>query len=414
MNGKLWSKVVLFAKSEQKVLLSRYISSTFMSEDLRIQPAFPRELKAKPAMKDLSFGTQFTDHMLRIKWTETQGWHAPIICKFQNLEMHPAAKALHYAQELFEGMKAYRGVDNNIRLFRPMLNMNRMRMSAERSCLPQFEPSELLACISKLVQMDQEWVPHSDQSSLYIRPTLIGLDATLGVSPASQAELFVIMSPVGPYFSSGVKPINLLADPRYVRAWKGGSGFSKMGSNYAPTLHVGKIAAQLKCHQALWLYGPDEEITEVGAMNIFALFKHPDGRTELVTPPLDSGLILPGVTRRSVLELTRMWNKFEVNERRLTIKEVLTGAQNGTLIEMFGTGTAAIVSPVGNIFYNGEMKAIPVPNVSLAQNVLTALSDIYYGKINPHPWTMDIEDWQSIAADEEITEVEHDSKSIVI
>ena len=190
---------------------------------------------------------------------------------------------------------------------------------------------------------------------------MIGVEPTLGVAPATEAELFVILSPVGPYFASGVKPVNLLADPNFVRAWPGGSGYSKMGSNYAPTLYISKIAAQHNCHQALWLYGPDEEITEVGAMNIFALFKK-EGRLELVTPTLDSGLILPGVTRRSVLELAREWQDCEVSERKLTMKEILKGAEDGSLVEMFGTGTAAIVSPVGNIMYDGVMKPLPVPD----------------------------------------------------
>lgn len=258
-------------------------------------------------------------------------------------------------------MKAYRGVDNEIRMFRPMHNMARMLVSARRSCLPEFDPHELVQCIRRLIQVDQEWVPHSVSSSLYIRPTMIGIEPTLGVAPATEAELFVILSPVGPYFSSGVKPVNLLADPKFVRAWPGGSGYSKMGSNYAPTLYIGNVAAKQNCHQALWLYGPDEEITEVGAMNIFALFKQSSGRLELVTPTLDSGLILPGVTRRSVLELAREWNEFDVSERKLTMKEILNGAQDGSLVEMFGTGTAAIVSPVGNILYDGVMKPLPVP-----------------------------------------------------
>lgn len=287
-------------------------------------------------------------------------------------------------------MKAYRGVDNEIRMFRPMHNMARMLVSAKRSCLPEFDADQLAQCIRKLIQVDQEWVPHSASSSLYVRPTMIGTEPSLGVAASGVAELFVILSPVGPYFASGVKPVNLLADPKYVRSWPGGSGFAKMGSNYAPTLWISvssrgcvtclnycsdttrrasfqKIAAKLNCQQALWLYGPDEEITEVGAMNIFALFKHSNGRMELVTPSLESGLILPGVTRRSVLELARKWNDFEVSERKLTIHEVLEGAKNGSLVEMFGTGTAAIVSPVGNILYDGEMKALPLPENSFSQ-----------------------------------------------
>merc|ERR1719369_1847276 len=190
-------------------------------------------------------------------------------------------------------------------------------------CQQEFDPGQLLQCIQKLIQMDQEWVPHSVSSSLYIRPTMIGVEPTLGVAPASEAELFVILSPVGPYFSSGVKPVNLLADPKYVRAWPGGSGFSKMGSNYAPTLWIQKIAEQHGCHQCLWLFGPDHEITEVGAMNLFILMWDKNGRKELVTPPLSSGIILPGVTRRSIIELVSTWPNVRVSERRITMGEVM-------------------------------------------------------------------------------------------
>jgi len=409
MTSKLWRRILggrggrpphhlaerIIGGGHQRLIAS------FRSDDLKVEVISPHQLREKPPVKDLGFGKHFTDHMLRIKWSESKGWESPVICQMQNFQMHPAAKVLHYAQELFEGMKAYRGIDNEIRMFRPMHNMTRMLVSARRSCLPEFDPHELVHCIRRLIQIDQEWVPHSVSSSLYIRPTMIGIEPTLGVAPATEAELFVILSPVGPYFSSGVKPVNLLADPNFVRAWPGGSGYSKMGSNYAPTLYIGHIAAQHNCHQALWLYGPDEEITEVGAMNIFALFQHENGKKELVTPPLDSGLILPGVTRRSVLEMARETTDFDVNERKLTIKELLNGAQDGSLVEMFGTGTAAIVSPVGNIFYDGVMKPLPVPEAdeSFAQRVMSALSDIYYGKVK-HPWGVPIEDW-SIAKEEE-------------
>ena len=386
----------------QRLLGTLRLISTFRSEELRFEPASPSELRAKPPVEELGFGKHFTDHMLRIKWTQAKGWEAPVICKLQNMEIHPAAKVLHYAQELFEGMKAYRGVDNEIRMFRPMHNMTRMLVSARRSCLPTFEPLELVHCLRKLIQIEQEWVPHTSSSSLYLRPTMIGIEPTLGVAPAAEAELFVILSPVGPYYSCGVQPVNLLADPDYVRAWPGGSGYSKMGSNYAPTLYISEIAAKHNCHQALWLYGPDEEITEVGAMNIFALFRQKSGQLELVTPSLESGLILPGVTRRSVLELARQWEGVEVTERKLTLKEILKGAEDGTLVEMFGTGTAAIVSPVGNIFYRGKMVPLPVPSedLSFAHKVMSTLTDIYYGKV-AHPWAINIENWQLEAEEQQ-------------
>merc|ERR1711988_384854 len=373
--------------------------SSFKSDDLIIKsPGTPR---MKPLVSDLGFGKQFTDNMLRIRWNQKNGWGTPLICPLDDFRIHPASKVLHYAQELFEGMEACRGVDNEIRLFRPMHNMSRMVLSAKRTCFPDFEPDELLKCIQKLVQLDQEWVPHAVSSSLYIRPTMIGIEPTLGLAPSSDVELFVILSPVGPYYSSGLNPINLMADPKFVRACPGGTGYAKMGSNYAPTLYVQNVAAQHNCHQALWLYGPEEEITEVGCMNLFVMFKKENGQLELVTPPLDSGVILPGVTRRSVLEIAQESNEFDVSERKVTMKDVLEGARDGTLVEMFGTGTAAIVSPIANVFYNGIMNPIPVPKTSFSNRVMSKLSDIYYGRIQ-HPWGVPIEDWSSLAKEEQL------------
>ncbi|TRY80015.1 hypothetical protein TCAL_06570, partial [Tigriopus californicus] len=390
-------KARVFLKNNQNVLqlLHRFQSNLagLDSKKLEITPAGPKEVKAKPEVKDLVFGKNFTDHMLKVRWTANEGWHQPKITPFENFSMHPGAKVLHYAQELFEGMKAYRGVDDKIRMFRPMHNMARMNVTAQRACLPTFEGSEFVECIRKLIQIDQEWVPHCTSSSLYIRPTLIGTEAALGVSPANEAELYVILCPVGPYFATGLKPVNLLADPNFIRAWPGGCGFAKMGSNYAPTLWIGKHAEKYGCQQVLWLFGADHEITEVGAMNIFALFDHGSGKKELVTPPLDQGIILPGVTRRSIIELVSEWGEFEVSERKVTMKEVLEANSKGQLLEMFGAGTAAVVSPVGGIYFDGKMQQIPVPETSLAQRIMNSMSDIYYGRVK-HNWAIDVEEWK--------------------
>lgn len=374
-------------------------NSSLESSRLQTTPCGPSQLQTKPPVDKLAFGKYFTDHLLRIRWTADEGWDAPRILPFHNFSMHPGAKVLHYAQELFEGMKAYRGVDDRIRMFRPMHNMARMNVTAQRACLPTFDGHELVECIRKLVQIDQEWVPHCTSSSLYIRPTLIGTEPTLGVAPADEAELFVLLCPVGPYFSTGIKPVNLLADPRYVRAWPGGCGFAKMGSNYAPTLWTQQVAAKHNCHQCLWLFGEDHEITEVGAMNVFVFLETENGEKELVTPPL-TGIILPGVTRRSIIELTSEWDEFKVTERKITMKEVMKAKDEGRLIEMFGAGTAAIVSPIGGIFFNKEMQSIPVPDNSLAQRIMASMTDIYYGRVN-HPWAIEIENWQ-IDRDQEI------------
>lgn len=386
-------------KLKQKSITVRCLSTTLIkqsspvdSNQLKISRATLSDLREKPPVSDLVFGKFFTDHMLSIDWDSGNGWGVPKIEPFQNFSMHPGAKVLHYAQELFEGMKAYRGVDGKIRMFRPMHNMARMNLSASRSCLPNFDGLHVLNCIRELVRIDAEWVPHDSSSSLYIRPTMIGTEPTLGVSPANEAKLFVILCPVGPYYSTGFKPVNLLCDPSYVRAFPGGCGFTKMGSNYAPTLWTQKVAEASGCHQCLWLFGEEHEITEVGAMNIFVCLKKKSGGLELVTPPISSEIILPGVTRRSIVEMVSGWEGITVSERRITMKEVMTEQENGNLVEMFGSGTAAVVSPVGGLHYQGKMHKIPTPENGLASRVMSAMSDIYYGK-TPHPWAIDVEDW---------------------
>merc|ERR1719192_461257 len=343
-------------------------------------------------LNKLAFGKVFTDHMLTIDWTKDSGWASPQILPFENFSIHPGAKVLHYAQELFEGMKAYRGVDGKIRLFRPMHNMARMNLTASRACLPAFDGYQLLECIRKLVVVDSDWVPHDTSSSLYIRPTMIGTEPSLGVAPVENARLFVLLCPVGPYYATGFKPVNLLCDPSYVRAWPGGCGFTKMGSNYAPTLWTQKIAEQHGCQLCLWLFGDDHEITEVGAMNLFILLRRGDGSKELVTPPLDKGTILPGVTRRSIIELCSTWPDLAVTERKITMSEVMTALAEGRLLEMFGSGTAAVVSPVGGLHYQGNLVNIPTPEQGLAPTIMAAMSDIYYGKVQS-PWAVDVEEW---------------------
>jgi len=372
---------------------ARHVSyqKTFKFNDLEMELATPDQLKPKPSVSSLVFGKHFTDHMLTIEWSAAEGWATPRITPLQPLQIHPAAKVLHYALELFEGMKAYRGEDGQIRLFRPELNMARMNNTAGRVVLPNFDGPELVQCIKRLVAVDQEWVPHSTASSLYIRPTLIGTEPTLGVSASNNAVLYVILGPVGPYFASGFKPVSLLADPQYVRAWRGGCGFAKMGSNYAPTVMVQKVAEKQDLQQVMWLYGPDHEITEVGTMNIFCHLATEDGGRELVTPPLD-GIILPGVTRQSILDLARQWGEFTVSERVLTMAEFIQASRQGRVLEMFGAGTACIVCPVERVRYGEEDVQIPTPEgpASLTHRFLDTLMDIQYGRVE-HPWSQPID-----------------------
>ncbi|XP_033017563.1 branched-chain-amino-acid aminotransferase, cytosolic isoform X1 [Lacerta agilis] len=378
---------------------TKHAIESFKAADLIITPS--ATFKEKPDPKGLVFGTVFTDNMLFIEWSLASGWEKPHIKPLENLSLHPSISALHYAVEprglteakllqmlwlneytLFEGMKAYRGVDGKIRLFRPGLNMDRMLRSALRATLPGFDKEELLECIRKLVEVEKEWVPYSTAASLYIRPTLIGTEPSLGVKKPSKALLYVILSPVGPYFSSGsFNPIALWADPKYVRAWKGGTGDCKLGGNYGSSIYAQREAMELGCQQVLWLYGDDHQITEVGTMNLFLYWRNEDGEEELATPPLD-GIILPGVTRQSILDLASKWGEFKVSERYVTMSDLIAALKENRVKEMFGAGTACVVCPISTILYLGENLHIPTMEngPQLATRFLNQLSDIQYGR----------------------------------
>ncbi|KAH9043718.1 branched-chain amino acid aminotransferase II [Lactarius pseudohatsudake] len=302
-------------------------------------------LPSPTPLSSLKFGHTFTDHMLAIPWSLSEGWGTPEIKPYGPVSLEPSSAVFHYAQCLFEGMKAYKSQDGKITVFRPDLNMARMNRSAQRLALPTFDGAALLDLIKQLIRLDRHWVPKEKGYSLYVRPVM-----------SAPALLFVICSPVGPYYKDGFKPVALHGTTDHVRAYPGGQ-FRKM-------------ASELGYVQNLWLHGPKHTLTEVGTMNLFVVFKQEDGSLELVTPPLD-GMILPGVTRDSVLSLTRshaagtlripnLPSKLSVSEREVTMKEVCEAAQSGRLVEMFGTGTAAVVSPVKKIGYQGQDVEIPV------------------------------------------------------
>ncbi|KAM9672447.1 branched-chain-amino-acid aminotransferase, cytosolic isoform 3-T3 [Trichechus inunguis] len=350
---------------------SKGVVETFKAKDLIITPT--TILKEKPDPNGLVFGTVFTNHMLTVEWSSEFGWERPHIKPFQNLSLHPGSSVLHYAVELFEGLKAFRGVDNKIRLFRPNLNMDRMYQSAVRATLPVFDKEELLECIQQLVKLDQEWVPYSTSASLYIRPTFIGTEPSLGVKKPTKALLFVILSPVGPYFSSGTfNPVSLWAHPK----------------NYGSSLFAQCEAMDNGCQQVLWLYGENNQITEVGTMNLFLYWINEDGEEELATPPLD-GIILPGVTRQSILDLARKWGEFKVSERYLTMDDLTTALEGSRVREMFGSGTACVVCPVSDILYKGETIHIPTMEngPKLASRILDKLNNIQYGR-EESDWTI--------------------------
>lgn len=352
--------------------------------------------KAKVPLQDLVFGRSFTDHMLSIDWSEDKGWGNPKITPYGDLALSPACSALHYGIECFEGMKAYKNKEGKVLLFRPDCNMARLKSSMVRLAMPDIDGEAFTECIKQLLRIDESWIPDKEGFSMYIRPTAIGTSPFLGVHASEQVKLYVILSPAGPYFKDGFKPVKLYADTENVRAWPGGAGGTKVGGNYGPTIAPAQLASKkYGASQVLWLFGPNDEITEVGAMNIFFLLKKKGGETELVTAPLTRGDILPGVTRRSILELARGWKEkgeeMDVSERWLTMGEVVQAQKEGRLLEAFGAGTAAVISPVRAIEYRNQEIVIPTGDSigPVAQRFWTSLSDIYYGKVK-HPWSVPV------------------------
>ncbi|KAI8148502.1 aminotransferase [Fennellomyces sp. T-0311] len=349
--------------------------------------------KALVANKDLVFGRTFTDHMVTAEWSSEAGWAAPELRPYDKIRLDPSATVFHYASECFEGMKAYKDRQGKIRLFRPEMNMARMNRSASRIALPQFDGDELLKLIGEYVKLDERWIPNGRGYSLYLRPAMIGTQELLGVQASHRAMLFVIGCPVGPYHRTGFSAIAVKSTTEYVRAWPRGTGDSKIGSNYAPGLLPQLVAAKQGYQQNLWLYGDDHQLAEMGAMNLFVLWKNEQDEVELATPPLD-GSILPGVTRDSILSLTRSWNEFKITERKMTMPQLRDAVQKNRVLEVFGAGTACIVSPVKIIEYLGEDLKIPLdPKDPSAQagpvttRINNAILDIQYGEVE-HPWSV--------------------------
>jgi len=330
--------------------------------------------------------------MLSVEWTASEGWLAPRITPYQNLSLDPASCVFHYGFECFEGMKAYRDNKGQIRLFRPQKNMERMNKSSARIALPTFDGDALIQLISKFVRLDERFIPEGRGYSLYLRPTMIGTQRTLGVGPPGSALLYVIASPVGPYYPTGFKAVSLEATDYAVRAWPGGVGDKKLGANYAPCILPQMEAASRGFQQNLWLFGEEEYVTEVGTMNMFIAIKNNDGQKELITPPLD-GTILEGVTRDSILSLARdklIPEGWIVSERKCTMPELVQASNEGRLLEAFGSGTAAVVSPIRNISYKGKMVdcglTVDQEAGELAQKMLGWMGARQYGD-EEHDWS---------------------------
>ena len=347
-----------------------------------------RTTAPKPAdQTKLGFGKYYTDHMFIMNYDEGQGWHDARIVPYGPFELDPASMVLHYAQEVFEGLKAYRRADGKIQLFRPEKNMARMNVSCDRLCIPKIDEEFAIEAIKTLVEIDKDWVPSEEGTSLYIRPYVFATDAHVGVHPAEHLIFAIILSPVGAYYPEGLAPVKIYVEQKYVRAVIGGTGFTKAGANYAISLKGQEEAAEQGYVQTLWLDGVERKyIEEVGAMNVF--FKIGD---EIVTPAL-VGSILGGITRMSIVELLKS-KGYNVSERRISIDELVEAYKAGKLEEAWGTGTAAVISPIGELKYGDLVMGINNGEIGeMSQMLYDTLTGIQWGKIeDTMNWTVQID-----------------------
>ncbi|MDR3552904.1 MAG: branched-chain amino acid aminotransferase [Clostridia bacterium] len=353
--------------------------------------AIKLELTGKPKAKPvdetkLGFGNFFTDHMFMMNYDEGQGWHDARIVPYGPLALDPAAMVLHYGQEVFEGLKAYRTKDGRILLFRPDENFKRLNRSNKRLCIPEIDEGFALEALKELIRVEKDWIPSTPGTSLYIRPFIFATDAHLGVHPAHHYLFIIMLSPVGAYYPEGLDPVKIYVENNYVRAVKGGTGEAKTSGNYASSLKAQDEAEQQHFTQVLWLDGVERKyIEEVGTMNVF--FKIAG---EVVTPELQ-GSILPGITRKSSIELLRSWGE-KVCERRLSIDELADAAAKGRLEEAFGTGTAAVISPIGQLIWGSDIIDINGGKIGpLSQKLYDALTAIQWGEAaDPFGWSFEV------------------------
>ena len=340
--------------------------------------------KTRPADDTLQFGRAFTDHMFMMDYDDGKGWHSGRIVPYAPLAMDPACCVLHYAQAVFDGLKAFRGADDQVRLFRVDQHAARLNRSCEQLCIPQLEQQTVEDSIAAIVDADRDWVPRKRGTSLYIRPTVIATETFLGVHPSHSYLYFVILSPVGAYYKEGLNPVRILVSEDHVRAVPGGLGSAKTAGNYAASLSAARDAEKAGFTQVLYLDGRQREfLDEVGTMNIMLRIGD-----RVLTPPLSSGSILAGVTRDSVLRLLADWG-VETEERAISIHEVVDAHKNGQLREMWGTGTAAVISPVGELGFGGARMSINDGKIGeLTQKLYDTVTSIQYGETNDtHGWT---------------------------
>ncbi len=333
--------------------------------------------KAKPSDEsNLGFGHVFTDHMFIMDYETGKGWHNARIIPYQDLVLSPASMCLHYGQEIFEGLKAYRTAEGKVQLFRPEENFKRMNVSNERMVIPQINEQDALEGLMKLLSIEKDWVPHTEGTSLYIRPFIIAVDPYLGVKPADRYMFIIILSPSGLYYSTGLNPVKIYVESRYVRAVRGGTGFAKTAANYAISLAGQDEAHKQDYEQVLWLDGVEQKyVEEVGSMHIFFVI---DG--EVITPEL-TGSVLPGITRKSAIEVCRKMG-YKVTERKISIQEIAQAYDAGKLEEVFGTGTAAVISPVGHLKWNDKIMEINNNEIGkISQMLYDTMTGIQWGKL---------------------------------
>ncbi len=345
-----------------------------MSTGMKIEISKTKHPKVKPDFSQLGFGKYFSDHMFIAQFSKTQGWHSARIQSYGPLSIEPGASVLHYSQTLFEGMKAFKQTNGDIVLFRPSFNAKRLQQGADRLCM-EAPPTELMTqALHELVKADHDWVPTAFGSSLYLRPTLIGTESFLGVRPSDDYLFFIIASPVGSYYSEGSNPVKIWIESEYIRAAQGGLGFTKAGANYAASLKAALVAKKKGYSQVLWLDTNHEKIEEVGTMNVFFVFEN-----EIVTPALN-GTILAGGVRECAIQMLKHLG-YKVSERAITIDEVKKSHEAGKLKEVFGTGTAAVISPVGELA-NEQIKMVINNNQAgeIAQQLYSEITAIQYGQ----------------------------------
>lgn len=333
-----------------------------------------KNLKNKPT-ENLGFGKYYTDYMFMMDWNEKEGWHNKRVVPYGPIMLDPSTMVLHYAQETFEGLKAYRSEEGEIYLFRPEMNAKRFANSNERMCMPKVDEDLFVDAIKTLVDIERDWVPKGQGESLYIRPVMFANQVDLSVKPANEYTFLIVLSPVGDYYPEGVNPVKIYVEDEYVRASEGGTGFVKCGGNYAASLKGQEKASKLGYSQVLWLDSKYKKyVEEVGAMNAMFLIDN-----KIVTAPID-GTVLPGVTRDSIIKLLKDLD-YEVEERHLSIDELMEAGKNGKLKEAFGTGTAAVISPIGELYYKGEKVIINnFKTGELTQKLYDELTDIQWGR----------------------------------